>query len=245
MKTEAIPNRYDGPRKPTKELVPASFSLDYANSDDAGEIDAGIRETIKGIRLSILVMGIGLAKIKAKRLYADLHYHSMAKYIERLGEDTGMDRSSIFNWLYIGEAYLKYQQDLKRIGFTDEDGPTKLPYVERALAIHQKGDVFNKLKALSLRGFIAYSKVDDGAGEKPRSTIRVVGNQIFIGDKPAITMAEELDPETRKYFETINVTAGEALEAGEVILPVRLYDMDELRAFDRAVDKLLKRMRTK
>jgi hypothetical protein len=33
------------------------FSLDYAGSDDAAEIDTGIRETIKGIRLSILAMG--------------------------------------------------------------------------------------------------------------------------------------------------------------------------------------------
>jgi hypothetical protein len=69
MKTEVISNQYDGPRKPEKRLVGGYFSLDYAGSDDAVEIDAGIRETIKGIRLSILAMGIGLAKIKARGLY--------------------------------------------------------------------------------------------------------------------------------------------------------------------------------
>ncbi|GAB6390668.1 MAG: hypothetical protein MdMp014T_0041 [Treponematales bacterium] len=67
----------DGPRKLPKKPAAPAFSLDYANSEDAGEIDAGIRETIKGIRLSILAMGIGLAKIKAKELYLDLNYHSM------------------------------------------------------------------------------------------------------------------------------------------------------------------------
>jgi hypothetical protein len=30
-----------------------SINLDYANSDNAAEIDAGIMETIKGVRLSI------------------------------------------------------------------------------------------------------------------------------------------------------------------------------------------------
>jgi hypothetical protein len=150
MKTPVIQNEYDGPRKPERRLVPASrqsASLDYANSDDAAEIDAGIRDTIKGIRLSILAMGIGLAKIKAKGLYIDLNYHSMAKYIEQLAEDTQMNRSSVFSWLYIGEAYLAYRSELEKVGFTDEDGPTKLPYVARALEIHPKREVF-KIKKI-------------------------------------------------------------------------------------------------
>jgi hypothetical protein len=81
MRTEAIPNQHDGPHAPARRLPSGHFSLDYAASDDAAEIDAGIRETIRGVRLSILAMGIGLAKIKARGLYIDLKYHSMAKYI--------------------------------------------------------------------------------------------------------------------------------------------------------------------
>lgn len=243
MKTEAILNQYDGPRKPGKPLAPSTFSLNYANSDNAQEIDAGIRETITGIWLSILAMGIGLARLKAKGLWADLGYHSMAKYIEKLGDDTGMDRSSIFNWLYIGEAWLKYRADLERIEFSDADGPTKLPYIDRALAVHQKREVFSRLKALSLRTFIAYSRGDGAAAEAPLSKIRVEGNRIFVGDTLAVTLAEELDPKTRGYLEGVIVEAREALEAGEVILPVRLYDLDELRRFERAAEKLKKDLR--
>ncbi|MDR0655870.1 MAG: hypothetical protein LBG22_06100 [Treponema sp.] len=158
MRTEVIPNQYDGPRRPEKRLVGGYFSLDYAGSDDAAEIDAGIRETIKGIRLSILAMGIGLAKIKAKELYVDLKYHSMAKYIESLCEQTRMDRSSIHNWLYIGEAYIKYRKELEKVRFSDEDGPTKLPYMGRALALYQKKDVFKAVKDMSLRQFISFSR---------------------------------------------------------------------------------------
>jgi hypothetical protein len=242
MTREIIQNQYDGPRAAPKKVAPATFSLDYVNFDDAAKIDTGIRETIKGIRLSILAMGVGLAKIKAQGLYADLRYHSMAKYIESLCEETQMDRSSIHNWLYIGEAYVNYRKDLEKIGFSDADGPTKLPYVERALAVYQKKDVFKAVKEMSLRQFIAFSR-GEAPGTQAESKIRVKGNQIFIGDRPVVTLDEGLDPKTRTYLERVIVEAGEALEAGEVILPVRLYDMEELRRFERGADRMLKEMR--
>jgi hypothetical protein len=244
MKNNVIQNQYDGPRKPEKRLVtaPREVGLDYVNSDNAEEIDAGIRGTIKGIRLSILAMGIGLAKIKAKGLFIDLHYHSMAKYIERLAEDSQMDRSSIFSWLYVGEAYLAYREELEKIGFTDEDGPTKLPYLTRALERHPKREVFKSLKDMSRAAFIEYAR-GESPPSAPPSKIRVKGNKLYIGDKPAVTFAAGLDPKTRDYLARINVEAGEALEAGEVILPIRLYDMAELRRFERAADKLKKEMR--
>jgi len=82
LKTETIQNQYDGPHAPVKQLPSSIVNLDYASSDDAFEIDAGIRETIKGLRLSILVMGMGLAKLKAKGLYVDLKFRSMNDYLE-------------------------------------------------------------------------------------------------------------------------------------------------------------------
>ncbi|MDR0630143.1 MAG: hypothetical protein LBG24_11015 [Treponema sp.] len=245
MKTEAIPNQYDGPQKPVKKLGDGGyFSLDYAGSNDAAEIDAGIRETIKGIRLSILAMGIGLAKIKARGLYVDLHFRSMAKYIESLCEEYQMERSGLHNWLYIGEAWLKYRKDLEKIGFSDEDGPTKLPYVDRALALYQKKDVFRAVKDMSLRQFISFSR-GEAPATREESGIQVRGNQVYIGDRLAVTLDKGLDPKTRAYLEGIIVEAGEALEAGEVILPVRLYDEEEMRRFKRVAEKLKKELRMK
>jgi hypothetical protein len=244
MKTEVISNQYDGLRPPVKTIPSGHFSLDYANSDDAMEIDQGIRETIRGVRLSILAMGIGLAKIKARGLYVDLGFRSNAKYLESLCEQTQMDRSSLHNWLYIGEAYLKYRKELERIGFSEEDGPTKLPYVDRALALYQKKDVFRAVKDMSLRQFISFSRGEVPAAPE-ESTIRVKGNQVYIGDRLAVTLAEGLDSKTKDYLEKIIVETGEALEAGEVIFPVRLYDMDELRRFERAAERLKKELRKK
>jgi hypothetical protein len=241
MKPEIIQNQYDGPRAPAKRLTAGQISLDFANSDDASEIDAGIRESIKGLRLSILAMGLGLAKLKAKGLYIDLNYHSMNDYLETLCTDMKVERSTVHNWLYIGEAYIKYRKDLERIEFTDADGPTKLPYVGRALETHEKKEVFRKIKESTLKEFKEYARGETSDPEP--SKIRVVGNAVYIGRKLAVTLAEELDPKTKAYLAGINVQAGQALEAGEFLYTTRLYDADELRRFEKAAEKLKKALR--
>jgi len=238
---ETIINRYDGPRAPAKRQASKSFNLDYINSDNAAEIDAGIRETIKGIRMSILAMGMALAKFKDRGLYIDLDYHSMNDYLEKLCDELQIDRTTTHNWLHIGEAYIKYRKELERIDFTDEDGPTKLPYVGIALEIHDKKEVFRNIKDMSLREFKDYARGE--SEEIPMSRIRVVGNKIYVGKRLAVTLAEELDPRTRKYLADINIKAGEALEAGEVLYTTRLYDMDELRRFERGAERMKKEMR--
>jgi hypothetical protein len=54
-----------------------------------------------------------------------------------------------------------------------------------------------------------------------------------------------LDTKTRTYLEGVILEAGEALEAGEVLYTTRLYDMDELRRFQRATERLKKELRGK
>ena len=241
IKTVTIQNQYDGPRAPTKPLPSGKFNLDFAISDDATEIDTGIRETIKGVRLSILAMGIALARFKAKEMYITLAYRSMNEYLENLCDEMQVDRTTTHNWLLIGEAWNKHQKDLKRIDFSDADGPTKLPYVDRALEKHEKREVFRNVKDLSLRAFKEYSKGESPA--PPPSIIKVVGNKIYVNEKLAVTIAKDINPQTLAYLTDINVKAGEALEAGEVLYLTRLYDMAELRRFERGADRLKKELR--
>ena len=75
-----------------------------------------------------------------------------------------MDRTSLYKWLYIGEAYLKHQSELEQIGFNDSDGPTKLPYLKRALEINQEQEVFNNIKTMTVKEFAAFSKGSAGRG---------------------------------------------------------------------------------
>ena len=154
--------------------------LDYIKSDDPAEIDQGIKDTIKGVRLSILTMGIGLARIKSENLFKKLKFRNMSAYVDGLCEETKMERSCIYGWLGMGEAYIKYRSELEMIGFTDQDGPSKLPYLERALAVGEKDEVFNKLKEMSLREFADYAKsgIAEKADDIPFLEIR--GNTFYL-----------------------------------------------------------------
>jgi hypothetical protein len=178
--------------KPVNTIPGGIFPV-YAVSGNAEEIHKGIRDTISGIRLSILAMGIGLAKMKANHLYLDLGCDTMGRYIQRLCDETKMDRSSIFNWLCIGESYLKYKNDLETVGFNDGDGPTKLPYLERALKKNQKREVFSNIKRMSVREFEMFSKgvAAQGAVAKPAAAGRVLIVRSWktrIGGRPVITI---------------------------------------------------------
>jgi hypothetical protein len=51
---DIIKNEYDGAKKQPKRIEGGQFRLDFAYSTDAQEIDAGIRETARGYKLSIL-----------------------------------------------------------------------------------------------------------------------------------------------------------------------------------------------
>jgi hypothetical protein len=52
METALIKNEYDGPAKKTRKIFGGQFSLDFAYSQDAQELDTGIRETIRGVKVS-------------------------------------------------------------------------------------------------------------------------------------------------------------------------------------------------
>ena len=229
-----------------------SISLDYAGSGDAAEIDRGIRDTIRGMRLSILAMGLGLAKMKAKGLFRNLGWQSMSQYIQQLSDETKMDQSSIYNWMNIGDAYIKYQNELEQIGFSDSDGPTKLSFLERALETNEKQHVFDNIKNMTVREFVSFAKTKNEAaisasssdadpGDKPVITER--GNNFYVDGDLAVIISKKPGRRTSSYFKKVIRVACEALEEGEVIQPVRLHDRREARRFAAAAERLKMRMR--
>jgi hypothetical protein len=211
---------------------------------EALETDREIRETITGMRPSVLAMSLGLVKMKTKGLYKELDCSSMAQYIRLLCNDTQMDRSSIYNWLCIGEAYLKYKDDLETIGFGDDDGPTKLPYLERALETRPKQEVLENIKNMSRQDFINFSKTPS-AKEEAEPFVAMRDGGVFIDGVLAISISPSLDRKTYVYFSRVNRAACKALEEGEIILPVRLRSREEVRRYRRASIRLLNKMRKK
>ena len=244
METKIIANK--NKHLSVNSAVP--IPMGFTDTGEAADIDRGIRDAIMGIRSSILAMGVGLAKIKAQSLYKDLNYRSMFEYINHLCDDTKMYRGSIYNWLYIGEAFIKYRNELEQIGFSDGDGPSKLSYLERALESNQKQDVFDNVKNMSLREFVSFAKTKDETDISPVGDMPVVttrGNNIYVDAKLAIIISKKLEKRTASYFKKVLRVACEALEKGEVIQPIRLHDRREAKRFAAAAERLKIRMRTK
>jgi hypothetical protein len=245
MEKLTIKNEYIGPRKPQKQIEAGQFRLDFAYSDKPEEVDVGIRETIRGIKLSILAMGIALYRLNVAGLYIDLGFRKFGEYIDQLVEDTGMSRANLYNWVYIGEAFVTHRAELEKIGFSDDDGPTKLPYLDRALTNHSKREVYKNLVSMSRRQFEEWSRGTSKEIKNSYTNVKITDGKVLAGNEPLATFAGGLSPEDRRYYEGILRSAAEARESDEVIGVYRFYDESERRSFDRIYNRELRAIRIK
>jgi len=234
----AIQNVYDGPKKPKTK-----FNLDFAYSKDAEIVDKGIRETLKGVKMSIMAMGIALFRIDVSGLFIDLGFKKFGEYIDHLAEETGMSRANLYNWEYIGEAYVKYRSDLDKIGFSDDDGPTKLPYLNRALEYHPKREVFKNIVNMSKREFEEWSLPVKKT--KKYKSVKVTKNGVFAGTKPLVTFADGISPNDKHYYESLIMEGAIAIEQNQFAKIYRFYDDSEARSFDRYYQRELKALRAR
>ena len=148
------------------ETIINELTLDFTFNDDPVIINKGILDTIDSIDQSNLSISLALFKIKSEKLYIKLGFSKMSKYIKNLVEKSNKDRSSIYNWLQIGEMYIKYRKELEKAGYTSKNGLTKLLYLERALEEYPKRDVFNKIISMTQREFANYARLTPEVNEK-------------------------------------------------------------------------------
>jgi len=243
---ETIKNEYDGPKKIARAIKSqAPVKLDFAYSQDATEVDAGIKDTIRGVKLSIMAMGIALYRVDVSGLFIDLGFKKFGEYIDHLAEDTGMSRTTIYNWEYIGEAYITHRAELDRIGFNDDDGPTKLPFLPRALEHYTKREVFKNIKDMSKREFEDWSRGKIIQNDKKYKSVKIKGANIFVGNSPLVSFAEGISPQDRRYYEALLLEGAQAMEQNEYAKIYRFYDADEARRFDRFYQRELKALRAK
>ena len=240
-----IQNQYDGPKKPPKKIEGGQFQLDFAYSMDAEKVDTGIRETIRGVKLSIMAMGIALYRIDVGGLFIDLGFRKFGEYIDKLAEDTGMSRTNLYNWEYIGQAYITHRADLDKIGFSDDDGPTKLPFLSRALENRPKREVFKNIKSMSKREFDEWSRGDPIENDVNYENVKVKGQGIFVGSSPLVTFADGISPKDRRYYEALLMEAALATKQNEYAKVYRFYDEAEAKSFDRIYQRELKTLRAK
>ena len=242
---DVIQNIYDGQKRPSRSFKSGQINLDFAYSADAAEIDAGIREAIGGVKVSIMAMGIALYRVDVSGLFMDLGYKKFGEYIDHLAEETGMARTTLYNWEYIGEAYIKHRSDLDKVGFSEDDGPTKLPFLARALEHYPKRDVFKNIVNMKKRQFEEWSWGPIIKNVKKYNNVTIKGGKIFAGKTPLITFAEGISPQDRKYYEDLIMEGAMAAKQNEHAKVYRFYDAAEARRFDRIYQRELKVLRAK
>jgi hypothetical protein len=157
-----------------------------------------------------------------------------------------MSRANLYNWVYIGEAFITHRTELERIGFSDDDGPTKLPFLDRALNNRPRKEVFKNIVSMSRREFEEWSKGNPEAlTEGSHTDVTINKGKVFAGEQPLIAFVGDLSPDDRKYYEGVVKAAAEARENNEVIGVYRFYDEDERKTFDRIYQRELKTIRSK
>jgi hypothetical protein len=193
-----------------------------------------------------MAMGIALYRVDVSGLFIDLGFRKFGEYIDHLAEDTGMSRTNLYNWEYIGQAYITHRAELDKIGFSDDDGPTKLPFLARALEHHPKREVFKNLKDMSKREFEKWSKEPMLLeNDKIFKDVKIKGTHIFAGNSPIIFFSEDVSPQDRRYYEGLLIEAAKAIEQKEYAKVYRFYDETEARHFDRIYQRELKALRAK
>ena len=221
-------------------LLPEAASL------NAEDIDRGIRDTIQGIHRSILGIALALANIKANKLFITLGFKSMTAYIIRLSGDICLDRSGVFNWLYIGEAYTRHKSELERAGFTDSDGLTKLPYLERALGVNKKREVFKNIKTMSVREFVSYAKgvkIEDHSDEyDTRWVVVEKGNSFYLNGKLMIIISSKISRRVSYFMKKVVRLGCYTLEREVTMMPVMLQNKRDARRLSPAVVRLKQEM---
>jgi len=192
-----------------------------------------------------MAMGIALYRVDVSGLFIDLGFKKFGEYIDHLAEETGMSRANLYNWEYIGEAYVKYRTDLEKIGFNDDDGPTKLPYLYRALENHSKTAVFKNLKDMSKREFEDWSKENNNQNDKLYKNVKIKGTSVFVGNSPIVSFSDNISPKDRRYYESLLLEGAIAIKKNEFAKVYRFYDAEEARRFDRFYQRELKVIRAK
>ena len=135
--------------------------------DDLFEIEQRINDRIKGIILSKLDICVALAKIKSNALYRQLGIPSFRKYLQE--ERINIHYHTAHEYAKIGEVWIEYQSQLKRIDFKEENGLKKLLLLDHALntlSEEKKELVFKKLINSSYREF---NKFVNNASESARA----------------------------------------------------------------------------
>ena len=127
---------------------------------------------------------------------------------------------------------------MKSAGFTGNDSPTKLPYLERALQRNPKDQVFNSIKKMTQREFAEYAKsgkknVSGNEGEDlcDCETITNWGHSFSYRGKEAARVNKKLPRKILKMLLPAIRLSFNALDKKSYVVAVHLKNYKEYEKF--------------
>lgn len=211
--------------------------LDYIRSDDLATIEDGIRDTMRGVDVSQLVLALAFAKIDREALYIQAGCKSYLEYLDGAEDRLNMSRQSMSDYKRIGEIYIEYKTQLQEAGFKEEGHLHKLRYLPRALEHHPKKEVFNRLVRDSFRRFVSYALPEGSRISETQQQyapqIQVSEGRIIVDGKNILHFDPEL-PETARDELTEYLThIYEVRATGNKPYILNVYDDQEALAVER------------
>ena len=213
------------------------YALDYLYSEDLGEIETGIQETIRGIDTANLVVALAITRIEQQALYAQAGCKSYLEYLDKAVDRLNMSRQSISDYKRIGETYLEYKSKLQQIGFEEEGNLHKLRFLKRALEHHRQADVFKHLMSDSLRSFIDYAvgiseRSDAETLIEYKPEIKITQKQVYIDGQGILRFATGLDERVRAEITEYLRKLYKVRSTGNMAYVIDVYDEKEAKAVE-------------
>jgi hypothetical protein len=160
---------------PNKVVEIALNDAVAAESENLTEIENEITKVVGRIRTCKKALCILLAKIKEKKLYEQIGYHTYKSYIK--SNRLKISYNTALEYADIGLVFSRYAEELEKARFTENDGMKKLCFLNKALKNHESDEVFARLKNDSFQQFRAYCQKPARAGFPGKAIERPVEGQ--------------------------------------------------------------------
>lgn len=216
----------------------ADVEVDFIDSDDLEQIEAGIRRVEATTDLLALIQGIAVVKIEREGLWRQGGYETLQGYRTAQNERLGLPRQTLSNRRKMAEGYLDNRKLLARVSL---DGHlTKLALLSEAIRVHgDRREVLSHFKADTYREFRDWVRPALPRPELPEVELRIRGDSVFLDGVEALSFGAELPAERRTLIADQLRAAARAWAGSCLAHVVPCYDEGEARA----VDAFLKRYR--
>lgn len=229
----------DDPRELAIYDVPAldaDLAIDFLDDDSLEAMEEGVRKIEATSDLLALVQGVAIVRIEREGLWRQGGYDNLRAYRVAQAARLAMPNSTISLRRKIAEAYLDNRRLLARVDLSGR--VAKLPFLSRALRVHDRREALAHFKADSYREFKAWATPRPEREALPDADMRIKDGRILLDGEPLMSLEPELPKEERDFIAEVLRAAYRARRGDCLAHVVAVYDPGEARAVENFLKKL-------